>query len=77
MSTISTPNSVHPIRPPLPPTAAAADVAIDDEDDVISAGRESALNCLVDRLYTYDSLQTIATRLNPLAVTRTTYDLSP
>jgi len=78
-STISTPNSVHPIRLSLLPAAAAAaaDGDDDDDDDDDAAERESTSECLVDRLYTYDSLQIIATKLNPVAVTRTTYDLPP
>ena len=48
MSTISTPNSVHPTRPSLLPDAAAA--ADDDDDD--DAGRLSLSRSPVDRLYT-------------------------
>jgi len=71
-STISTPNSVHPTRLSLLPADAA-----DDDGEAADAGRPSTSKSRVDRLYTYDSLQIIATRLNALAVTRTTYDLQP
>jgi len=65
-STIRIPNSVHPTRPSL------VRDAVTDDDEAADGERESTSKSLVDRLYTYDSLQIIAIKLNPLAVTRMT-----
>ena len=74
MSTISMPNNAQPARlPPLVDAAAAtAGGEADDDDDEVWVDGESTTKSLTDRLYTYDSPQIIAIKLNALAVTRTT-----